>query len=294
MSNFLAIKIRSEVSGFLHHGSSLLNREWNSFLLHKGVTKGEFNIVQTNTVLSTSLSTSALHGFHSKQHQHLLETELNVLLMWAVESSHIRFILLFHVRIQLNNESQQAFCFRKVFPINTNRLLIFLKLYWIHNLVIMNDCCFLSQLSVVENLCQNPANWIVQIGEQVAAGRDAGVLAGSKLRVSTHWQQGQLAEPWAAPAGARPADVLKWFFPFALCSLEHIQTPCPVPPIPSPRASTGKAPIALGEFSVGPLQWPWLEHPALEERLRHQESFCLEMRWLWGWSTSGPTVPTRM
>lgn len=33
--------------------------------------------------------------------------------------------------------------------------------------------------------------------------------------------------------------------------------------------------------------------PSFEQRLRDQESLCLEKQRLWGWSTSVPTVPTR-
>lgn len=187
--------------------------------------------------------------------------------MWAVEISNITFILLFHVRIQLNNESQWTFCFRKLFQINTNKLLIFLKLHWMHSLMIMNGWLLLLITALSHRkVCQNPTNGIVQIGEQLAAGRDVGVLAGNKLHVlaahagsrdswqspGLHWQEHSQQMCWS---GFSPLLCAHWSISRHDVQFHPSHPPC---------ANTGKALIAVGEFSVGhSLQWPWLEHPAL-------------------------------
>lgn len=51
--DFLAAKIRQEVSEFLHQSFSLSNREYNSFLLCKGVTR-------LNTTAAAGCSYAAL------------------------------------------------------------------------------------------------------------------------------------------------------------------------------------------------------------------------------------------
>lgn len=72
--------------GFLHRGFSLLNSECNSFLLREGVTRLNATVgsrrehsaipsaeKKIKRLHATSWSTSALHDFHSKQHQHFPE-----------------------------------------------------------------------------------------------------------------------------------------------------------------------------------------------------------------------------